>query len=99
MKPKAIQKNVLLGLTLSLVMISCASPCKKIDWTPDVYVANNQQQNLINSKGLTVGYENMFCFDPQNMAELKAEIERIGRKETMLKAFLRTYPKQDPTPP
>ena len=52
------------------------------DWTPDVYGWVSDEGALVNVKGekVTIGsprFSHMYCFPPENIAELKANILKV----------------------
>ena len=81
---KRIQK---LGpLVLGIFLVSCSTACKKFNWEPRPYVGVSDMQLLINEKGETIqcdqpAFDEMTCFDPENIAELKTAIDEVKNKK------------------
>lgn len=82
---RKIQKNVLGVFAICLIASSCAS-CKSFKWDARPYVGDSIEQQLINSKGEEIrcdqpAFDEMTCFDAENIAELKTAIDQVNNKK------------------
>ena len=81
---RKIRKNVLLICAIGLIA-SCSS-CKKFNWSPEPWVGDSTNHQLVKYTGETVkcdqpAFDKFTCFDENNIAELKAEIDNINNKK------------------
>lgn len=72
-------------LPLFLILFSCASCNDRFEWDAKPYAADSKAQHLINKNGETVkcnqsAFDDFIAFPSQNIADLKAEIDRINKK-------------------
>ncbi len=76
---KSVQRPAL--VILSVLFVSCSS-CKKFDWEPRPYVGDSPNLQLVNEFGENIkcdqpAFDEMTCFDAENIAELKSAIDQV----------------------
>jgi hypothetical protein len=92
---RLLLKTLLLGPMLLLIS------CGKFNWDPRPYVGDSASQSLVNGQGETIScnepmFDQMTCFDPMNIAELKTAIDSIKNDKRRIEAqstFKRYYNK------
>lgn len=82
-------KSKTLALALLLSLTSCG---EDFDWTPRPWVGDSVNQELINQQGEVIKtdeprFDEMTCFDPANIAELRTAISQIENKKKRKKAM------------
>lgn len=89
---KPMRTSVLLLLSLFLTL-SCKN--ETFDWEADPWVGSVQDQELINAQGESIScaepkFEEMVCFSLENLAELKAAIQKVEspkHRKTMIRKY------------
>lgn len=72
--------------TLSLGLMLFVTSCNSFNWEPRPYVGDSITQSLVNSEGEVIqcsqpAFDEMTCFDAENIAELKTAIDEVKDEE------------------
>ena len=84
-----MKKILRLGLNVCAIflIVSCGTGCKSFDWDPQPYSGDSINQELVKYDGAVIKcsqplFDEMTCFDSQNMADLKTAIDKINMKKS-----------------
>ena len=71
-----------LNVCAIFLIVSCGTGCKEFDWTPEPYSGDSSKQELTSFNGVVIkcdqpAFDEMTCFDSQNMADLKTAIQKV----------------------
>lgn len=78
-----------LNVCVIFLAVSCAS-CKKFEWDPKPYSGDSKHSQLVYYTGETVKcnqplFDEMTCFDADNIAELKTAIDKVNMSKKQRK--------------
>jgi len=78
-----------LGLNLCAIflIVSCGTGCKSFEWDAKPYSGDSINLQLIKFNGEIIkcdapAFDEMTCFDSQNMADLRTAIDKVKMKKT-----------------
>jgi len=85
--------TLIVKIALSVCAI-CLVSCNSWDWKPDPYLGDHNYQSIMNAEGKEVfcnqkEFTTFTCFAPDNIIELKLNIERVRKKVIKLKLSLK----------